>query len=336
LTDDNSNAPSGENLVDMDNLDDFEKTFFNKAPAEPEADPEEPEVEETDPEIEDDALATDEDDDSAETEDNDPDEEEEEAPPPPRKGKKSAQERINELTAKAREAERREAALLDRLNKLEARDEVKPTEAPKPLRETLSPEAPRPDALGEDDEPIYPLGEFDPKYIRDLTRFTIAEENKAAKIAAEQEAQQKEIELAQEALKTSWVEKVNEAEKELPDLREALSDMTEAFAGIDPNYGEFLAASIMSCDYGPQIMYYLSQNIGEAQKIVASGPAAATLAIGRLDARFVKPPVKEKRNTKPSEAAAPPEARTRGAGSRFTVAPDTDDLEAFERVYFKK
>jgi hypothetical protein len=61
------------------------------------------------------------------------------------------------------------------------------------------------------------------------------------------------------------------AEEELPDIREKLGSMGDTFEGIDPNYGEFLAATIMSCDFGPQIMYYLSQNIGEAQKIVASG-----------------------------------------------------------------
>jgi hypothetical protein len=82
--------------------------------------------------------------------------------------------------------------------------------------------------------------------------------------------------------------------------------MDTAFAGIDPGYGEFLAATIMSCDNGPQIMYYLSQNIGEAQKIVASGASAATFALARLDAKFDKPATEEKRNKKPSAAPAAP------------------------------
>jgi hypothetical protein len=53
--------------------------------------------------------------------------------------------------------------------------------------------------------------------------------------------------------------------------------MVSVFSGIEPSYGEYLAATIMGADNGPEVMYYLSQNIGEAQKIVASGPAAATL-----------------------------------------------------------
>jgi hypothetical protein len=81
------------------------------------------------------------------------------------------------LTAKAREAERREAELIRRLEQIEARKPEENTKPePKPLREQLPAEAPNPDALDEDGEPIYPLGEFDPKYIRDLTKFTIAEE----------------------------------------------------------------------------------------------------------------------------------------------------------------
>jgi hypothetical protein len=344
-TDDNSNASHEDNLVDMDDLDSFENAFFNREQpkAEPEVDKQE-DTEEEAPENEDDALATDDDKDAPEDESpEDEDQEEEKAEEPaPKKGKKSYQDRINELTAKARNEERRSAELERRLAELEARSEVK--DEPKELREQLPTDAPSPDAKGEDGEPLYPLGEFDPKFIRELTKFTIDEERKAAKAAEdtakEQEAKeeaQRKIEAAQEELKNSWVEKVAEAEKELPDLREQLAEMGEVFQDIEPAYGEYLASTIMSCDYGPQIMYYLSQNIGEAQKIVASGPAAATLAIGRLEARFVPVKQEEKRNTKKvSSAPDPAEHRTRGQGGKFTTPADTDDLDAFEKEFFKQ
>lgn len=330
MTDDNSN------LVDMDNLDEFENTFFNRTPvATSEPEPKE-EVEEDIPENEDDALATDEDADASQ-EDEPEDEEEVDEEPAPKPKKKSFQDRIDELTRRSREAERREADLIRRLEAAEARknEEVNKTDEPKPLREQLSAEAPNPDALDDDGNAVYKLGEFDPQFIRDLTKFTINEERRAAREYEEQTRQQQMIEAVQEELKGSWLEKVEAAEDELPDLREKLSGMQEAFANVEPNYGEFLAATIMSCDFGPQIMYYLSQNIGEAQKIVASGPAAATLAIGRLDARFSKPTQEEKRNTKVSSAPRPPAAITRGSGGRFAVNGDTDDLDAFEKVFFK-
>jgi hypothetical protein len=241
------------------------------------------------------------------------------------------------LTAKARNEERLRIDLERRLAEIEAR---KPEDAksPEPKKQVeASAEAPTPADLDEDGEPKYRLGEFDPLFIRDLTKFTINEERARAK-AEDAEAEQKRlVEAAQEELKGSWLSKVEDAEKELPDLRENLGKVGEAFAGIDPNYGEFLAATIMTCDFGPQIMYYLSQNIGEAQKIVASGPAAATLAIGRLDARFSKPVKEDKRNTnKVSNAPNPPENRNRGSGVKGSVAADTTDLGAFEKEFFKK
>lgn len=331
MTDDNSN------LVDMDNDEAFEAAFFGREPvATDEAKEEVEEKEEEVLENEDDALATEAEDEDEDGDDEpEGDEDPEDEPEPAPKKKTSVQERINELTRQKREAERREADLIKRIEAIEARKNEETDTEPKPLRETLAAEAPSPDALDENGEPVYPLGEFDPSFIRDLTRFTIEEERKAAKVADEEARQKAIVEAAQEELKSSWAEKVIEAEKELPELREALSSMDAAFEGIDPDYGEFLAATIMSCDYGPQIMYFLSQNIGEAQKIVASGPAAATLALGRLDASFSKPKT-EKRNTKQSSAPTPPEARTRGTNGKFATAADTDDLDAFEKEFFRK
>lgn len=341
MTDDNSSAPSGENLVDMDNLDNFADTFFSDEPAVAEESETEDEAEVEDEDVsenEDDALATSEDEDNEDGEtdedESDEDEPEEEEKPKPR-GKKSAKERIEELYASDKHKEREIARLQRELEKLKTPNEENTKSEPKPLRQQLPAEAPNPDALDENGDPVYPLAEFDKNYIRDLTKFTIDEERKAAKAAEEEADNRRKVEASQEELKNSWLEKVETVEEELPDIREKLASMEEAFEDVDPAYGEFLAATIMTCDFGPQIMYYLSQNIGEAQKIVASGPAAATLAIGRLDAKFNKP-TQEKRNKKPSEAPAPPSARTRGSGGNRSTAPDTTDLKAFEREFYRK
>lgn len=325
--------------VDMDDLDNFETAFFNKEPKadEPET-PEEDQTEDEVDEIEDDTLATeDEDEDEDDAEDEEEADEPDPEPEPKTKNRKTAKDRIEELVARNREAERREAALLKRLEALEAPKEVKQEKAPAKLRDELAEDAPHPDEEGEDGEAKYPLGEFDPKYIRDLTKYTIEKETANIRTEAAEAERQKAVLAAQEELQTSWVAQVDELEKELPDIRERLSDMSEAFEHVDPDYGEYLAATIMSCDAGARIMHYLSQNIGEAQKIVASGPAAATLAIGRLEARLTSTKEEPKRNTKQvSKAPLPPETRTRGAGSKFTVNADTDDLDAFEREFFKK
>jgi len=333
LTDDNSN------LVDID-LETFSKDFFNPTASDETVEENTEENNEEVNENEDDALATEENEDQTEDENSeenpDEDETEEDKKPKP-KGKKSFQERINEVIAEARTAERERDALRLEIERLKnSRDEDK-TETPAPKKqEVAKSEAPQPTDLDEDGEPKYKLGEFDPAFIRDLTKFTIDEERAKVKAEEEKTAQQKMVEAAQEELKSSWLEKVDEAEKEIPDLRDNLGKVGEAFAGIDPNYGEFLAATIMTCDFGPQIMYYLSQHIDEAQKIVASGPASATLAIGRLDAKFSKAPA-EKRTSKQSSAPNPPARQTKGSGGGSKTVPgDTRDLAAFRREFYKK
>lgn len=342
MTDDNSDT----NLVDIDeNLEDFEAKFYNK-----EEKTEEP-VEDT----EDDTLATEEDTDAPEG-DEDPDTEEDsedegesdsdedESEPEAKskgKGKKSFQERINELTRKAREEERAKIAeqhekqeLLRRLESLEAsltKDSKSQT-----VKENLPQGAPSPDAVGEDGEPIYPLGEFDPTFIRDLTKFTIEEERKSMKEEAAREAETQKIEAAKAELKNSWENKLTAVEEEIPEIREHITDLVGAFQNLEPSYGEYLAMTIMQSDVGPEIMEYLSQNIGEAQKIVGSGPTAATLAIGRLEAKLARTIESDTPNKKVSDAPAPPARMAKGRRQTGTVKPDTEDLSAFEREFYKK
>jgi chemotaxis protein histidine kinase CheA len=335
MTDDNSS----NNLVDMDDLDKFSDTFFGRETAN-----EEEKVEESNEEveeIEDDALETSEDQDASEaedegSEDEQPEEEEEEAPPP-KKAKKSAKERIDEITAEKYELKRQlealQAQLSARSNEVEKTEDVKPAA---PVREQLAEDAPNPDAKDAEGNPMYPLGEFDPKFIRDITRYSVAQEMRAAKEAAEKEAVARQQAEAQQKLAESWNEKLTKYEEEVPEVRDNIKTLVTTFQGIDEGYGNYIAGTIMQLDNGPQIMDYLSQNIGEAQRIVASGPVAATLAIGKLDAMFTKAPVEKKSNKKVSDAPEPPKERARGSNGQFTVPPDTDDLDAFEKVFYKR
>lgn len=326
------------NPVDItDNQEDFEAEFFGTAKAK------QPEVEAEAPEV--DNLGDD-DNPPAPEEDDEPEdseaEAEEEAEKPKGKKRPSVQERIDELTAEKhefrREAEaaKREAEALRK--EFEALKASVEKEAPsKELRDRLPDGAPNPDAVGEDGEPLYPLGEFDKDYIRDLTKFTIAEEQKVAEEARAKAEQEREFQKAQQEISDGWNNRLVEAEKENPNIRKEIQELTTTFQDIEPNYGTYLANTIMLSEVGPEIMSYLSQNIGEAQSIVASGPAAATLALGRLEARLSKTAVKEEKSDKKvSNAPAPPGTPTRGSGGRFVVADDTDNLDAFEEAFYGK
>lgn len=338
--------------IQTDDLDEFEQDFFQTREAAPEKEVAEVEEDTDEDEVdtdEDDSVANeDEDEDASEEEDEDSEDESEEEedeeepePQPKKKNRKSARERIEELVAKTREQERREAELVRRLEQIEAQankvekpdDEVAQT----PLREMLPADAPSPDAVDKDGEPVYALGEFDPAYIRDLTKFTIEQEREADRKQQKEEAQKRELETAQQQIQQKYADNLEKVKEEYPDYPEKILNLEPVVKDLDPEYGDYIASLIMQSDAGPQIMYYLSDNIGEAQKIVASGPTAATLAIGRLEARFITADGDEKRNKpekKVSKASPPPEQRTRGAQGKFRVRPDTDDLDAFEKEFF--
>jgi DNA repair exonuclease SbcCD ATPase subunit len=325
LTDDNSK------LVDMDDLDKFEDAFFER----------EVEDEVEDHENEDDTLEDSEDEDADDQEEDEPEdededledeEEEEEKPQPKAKGKKSFKERIDEITREKYELRRE---LQEMRQKLESRS----TEEVKTEEKAAAPsadEAPNPDAKDKDGKPLYELGEFDPKFIRDLTRFSVTQELKQAEEKRQQAERLTQERQYQTELASSWNEKLDKAEEVYPDIRDDIRDLVDVFQDVDQNYGDYLAAALMGLDNGPEVMRYLSQNIGEARRIVSSGPAAATIAIGRLDARLDRTTREEKRNKRVSTATEPPEKRTRGQGGKFAVSGDTDDLDAFEREFFKK
>lgn len=333
-----------EPTVDIDDdLDKFSEQLFNRKYGKEEK-VEEVKEEEVEDSEEVESLETEEETPEEEVEEEAETPEEEEEPEPKPKKKKSAQERFDELTAekyeerRAREAVERELASLRR--EMETLKAGREKEEPTPLREGLPENAPKPDAKDKDGNPIYELGEFDPLYIRDLTKFTIDEETKAADARRAQEQWEAGVKAAQEELANAWVDKVAEAEESIPTIRDDITRLTGVFENIEPNYGEYLAMTIMQCDAGPEIMSYFSNNIGEAQKLVAAGPAAATLAIGRLEAQFAKQSsteqVEQKSNKTVTKAPTPPEERTKGTHGRQGIRGDTPDLDAFSDMFFQK
>lgn len=315
--------------VDIEsNLDDFAAEFYGTAKAQPEPEPEEAEEEVVEEEV----SETPEEEDSLETEP-------EEKP----KKRNSAKERIDDLTAEKYEERRAKEAALARAAALERELETlkagrQEKEEAQPLRDQLPEGAPNPDATDKDGNPLYELGEFDPKYIRDLTKFTIAEETKKADAERKQREWDEGVKAAQEELAENWATKVEAVETEIPTIRDDITTLTDTFENLDPAFGEYLAMTIMQSEVGPEIMHYFSQNIGEAQRIVAAGPSAAAFAIGRLDAMLSKPSTdanEQKRNKKVTEAAPPPEVGARGVNGRQTIRPDTDNLDAFAELFYE-
>lgn len=260
------------------------------------------------------------------------DEDEAEAELEAAKPKSKVQERIDELVKQKHDAERAAKAEIDALRKeFEALKAQR--EAP-PAKPTAT--EPNPDDTDANGVEKYPLGEFDPLYIKDLTRYTLESERAAVRIAEEQERATKEQADAATALHQSWTEKVEPAKVKYPDFAEKGQALLDGFGGLDEGYAQYLSTVLMSMDFGPDVLYYLSNHPDEATKIVNSGAQKATIALGRIEAKFVEAEA-EKQVAKPkvSKAPAPPLATARGTGSNAGgVADDTDDLDAFTSKFF--
>lgn len=245
--------------------------------------------------------------------------------PKPAKKVNRFQERINELTARAREAERALAAL--------QAAQAKQPEPAKPVTPLVQDDtAPNPDALNEDGSEKYPLGEFDPEYIRDMARHTIETEWRRKEQEAAVKQQRDAEEAARAEIQNKWAERLAPAMEEHEDFLDKTMELESAFDGLDPQYSDYLVQTIKSLDHGPQVLYYFANNLEEAQKFVKMGPLNATLALGEINAMFKGSGKKE---TKVSKAPPPPQMN-KGSATRKVVTGDTDDLDAFSDMFFKK
>lgn len=247
--------------------------------------------------------------------------------------KLTARERIEQLNGQRREEERLRIAAEDRLRDLEARLAKQAEEVEVKTKTTQEVSGPSPDDLGDDGEAKYPLGEYDPDYIKALHEHAKDEARlEVAKEFQRQRDEQVKASIVQD-LQTSWDAKVAETEATLPDLKEKGFALEQALSDADPRILEDLAMTLMTLRNGPEVLYYLSENVGEAREIAKGGPSAL-LALGRLDG-MVRP-AEKKTEVKVTQMQEPPPSRTRGTSGKFSVPGDTDDLEAFSRDFFAK
>lgn len=324
---------------DTDNLDDFALLFEGKAkPTEEDAPVEDTSEPDQDTQLDDDPVATEgevdegEGEDDATTDDDDP---VVEAKPEPKK-KPTAKDRIEELNAKYREEERKRIEAEARLRLLEEQEAKRqqPSDNDADTPKTL--ELPNPNALDEDGLPKYPLGDMDPAYLRDFTKMSIAIEREAirAEALAEQQAALQRQE--EQALLANWNAKVEAAKEEIPDIQEKGVQLSQAFANLEPSYGEFLGRTLLELENGPQVIAYLADNPSEAEAIVAAGAHKAALTLGRLDARMAPHSKSDEPVRKVSSAPKPPTHVNRGAAPRLSIAPDTDNLDDFAKLWNSK
>ena len=318
-------------VANTDDLDAFSTSFFGQESVDDNASETKPAKTEQDSGSDDDAGVEN----DAQTPDPNDDLDAEYKETPPKK--KTVQDRIDELVKQREDVKRDADARIEALRK-EFEDFKKgATKGPDQATEAAEP---TPDDLTEDGDPKYALGEFDPKYVRDLTRFTFAQEKERAQKEAEVSQARTQQDTALQELQTNWNTKLEEAKTVYPDLVEKGQTLLNGFNDLNTDYAGYLTNVIMSMDKGPDVLYYLSEHPDEARTIVNSGAQKATLALGRIESKFLDADA-QKQLAKPrvSSAPVPPNnnVRARGTNGAFIgVAPDTDDLDAFSREFFKK
>lgn len=309
-----------------DDLDAFSTDFFGQKEVETPPAKEGKEAEQDNGEVTEEIGDTD----DSQTTDPDEDLEAELKEEPPKK--KTVQDRINELVKQREDLKRDADAKFDALRK-EFEDFKKGATAP-----IVGAKEPSPDSMKENGDPVYPLGEFDPNYIRDLTRFTLEQEQSKIRATSEQESREREQMQATQVLQTEWNARVEAATVEMPDFVEKGQELLKGFNNLDTGYAGYLSTVLMSMEQGPAVLYYLAEHPDEARTIVNSGAQKATLALGRIEQKFIEADAQKKlAKPKVSQTPPPPAQRTRGTNGAFiSVAPDTDDLDAFAREFFKK
>ena len=152
----------------------------------------------------------------------------------------------------------------------------------------------------------------------------------------QEETQQRQIQQAQQELQAAWGEKLDTARERYPDFNEKGQELIDSLGEIDQQYGEYLSTTIMEMDHGAEVLYYLASNPEEARDIIASGAKRATIALGRLEARFEEGSAEKPKARPKVSKAPPPPPKNKGSAvaAGTTVRGDEDDLDAVARALF--
>ncbi len=238
---------------------------------------------------------------------------------PAKKGK-SVEERIGEVTATAREAERRAAEATR-----EAKEWREKAEALAPKK---GEEEGNVDPNAEPDPLDYEFGEADPQYTRDLATH-------AARQEFQFQERQSRLKGDLASLDSKWEAGIAapELKEKYPDFDEKVTKGAETAAWACP---PLIALGIKDSAVGPDVAYHLASNPEESRRIAQMNGIEQARHFGMLEGRFMRDAELAKTEAKPvpkpSAAPEPPANRTRGAGGKFAVDADTDDFSAFKKM----
>lgn len=247
--------------------------------------------------------------------------------PKPAKGaKKSAADRIGDLTAARRSAERAADTERTRADRLQAElDALKNGKAPLTAAQSdgNSGEA-------SPDPSQFDYGELDPKYIAALARYETrqahaAEKAKDDEVRQTQAAAEKQREQGQkqDALVKAGVKLHDDFDEVV------MQGAREGKWALTATMGEL----ILDSEFGPQIAYDLASDPDEAERIAKLSPAQQAAHVGRLEAKFEAVKSSQGGKTSKTPQAPPPPKTPRGGSGSSKIGADSPDFAAVEAAW---
>lgn len=228
-----------------------------------------------------------------------------------------AQERIDEITAARREAERDASEARRESARLQAEvDRL----TPKPAADG------KVDVNAEPAPDDYEFGEADSRFLVDLSRFHARQEFQEQVRVAEVKGQIADMEVG-------YTQRITDSKimETHPDFDEKVNKGAERGDWYCP---PIVALGIKASEFGPDIAYHLASNVAESKRIAGLTPIEQAREFGILEGerRAAKKVASEVVPPNPTAAPTPPAARARGAGGKFSTEADTGDFAAFEAM----
>ncbi len=236
------------------------------------------------------------------------------------KSTKGFQKRINSLTKKVRDAERRESywrGVAEGGGRPADREEGSGGD-----RTVVVPAGPptMPDPSD------YEHGIYDPTYIKDNNEFLIA----AAEYRFEQRRKESTEGERTKEIHKSFIKRMKEAEKEDPLILEMMED-PEFFPANRPEIAPVVAI-IKESEMAPQILTHLYTHRDELESILRLAPVSAAREIGKLEAKITGAPKTQTRKV----SQAPKPVKPVGDGGSGPPLVDAEDDKLSTEEFMKR
>ena len=243
------------------------------------------------------------------------------------KERRKPSDRIRELTRRNRELQRQlesrgNEELLARLENIE-----RGLQGGNGGDNRSSQETPAPDPTDTDK---YPLGHLDDRYIEDKLEWLADKKATERADAVLQRQQEYENSQAVERQQQEILVKVDDLAARGADLFDDFQEsVVEAGMRGDWALSQATFEAAHEAEHGAQILYDLAQDKAEAKRVANLSPYQQLKFVQERDAEIAK----GKQPRRVPQAGDPPRNPARGANSRTSISPATDNLDDFEKAW---